>query len=228
MFDNAGAIEAILVKERNMFGRRKLFSSSLRAAAMFAGAAMLSPFCAFADSIPAQISVNGQAKLPVFDEVGKAGAMPYVLTVKNSSTSQTIGFKTPDAISTSIVSKVEIGHVDPSDTVVPPTGYASTTCIKANGHSVLLNPGKECTFTYLITPVGGGTCPGKTEEPCDSGATTIKFTVNPSLGPSVSAEPTFVVNDVPKPVPEPGPLTLFATGALGLAGLVRISRGKRL
>jgi hypothetical protein len=208
-----------------MFGHWKLFPSLLRAAAMFAGAAILTPFCAFADStpaVPAQISVNGQANVPIFDEVGNAGAIPYVVTVQNISATQTIGFKTPVAISTLIVSKVEIGHVDPSDTVVPPGGYASTTCIKANGNSVLLNPGNQCTFTYLIAPVGGETCPSKNEKPCDSGATTIRFTVNPSLGPSVFTEPTFVVNDVP--VPEPGPLTLFTTGALGLAGLVRLCR----
>src|ERR1700676_1513701 len=99
-----------------MFGHWKLFPSLLRAAAMFAGAAILTPFCAFADStpaVPAQISVNGQANVPIFDEVGNAGAIPYVVTVQNISATQTIGFKTPVAISTLIVSKVEIGHVDP-------------------------------------------------------------------------------------------------------------------
>ncbi len=110
---------------------------------------------------------------------------------------------------------------------MPLTGYTSTTCIKANGLSALLKPGKEYTFTYLITPVGGDTCPSAAEGACDSGATTIKFTVNPSLGPPVSAEPTFIVGDVPGPVPEPANLTLFAAGALGRAALARLGVGKR-
>jgi len=39
----------------------------------------------------------------------------------------------------------------------------------------------------------------------------------PSLGPSVSTEPTFIVGDVPKTA-EPASLILFAFGALELAG----------
>ena len=75
----------------------------------------------------------------------------------------------------------------------------------------------DVPFTYLLAPVAGPPCPDKNEEPCDSGATTIKFTVNPSLGPSVSTEPTFIVGDVPKTA-EPASLILFAFGALELAG----------
>jgi hypothetical protein len=203
-----------------MIALRNLVATWVRSATAVLGTVVFAPFLVFADSIPVtpeQISVTPQPTLPTFQEVGKAGAMPFVLTVKNISKTQTIGVKASNPISAVIVSNVEIGHVDRSDTLVPPSAFSSTTCIKPNGLPVLLAPGRTCTFTYLLTPVAGPPCPDKNEEPCDSGATTIKFTVNPSLGPSVSTEPTFIVEDVPKTA-EPASLILFAFGALGLAG----------
>jgi hypothetical protein len=203
-----------------MFVQRNLVTTWVRSATAALGTVAFAPFLGFADSIPVipeQISVTPQPILPAFQEVGEAGAMPFVLTVKNISKTQTIGVKASNPISAVIVSQVEIGHVDRSDTLVPPSTFSSTTCIKPNGLPVLLAPGRTCTFTYRLTPVAGPPCPDKNEEPCDSGATTIKFTVNPSLGPSVSTEPTFIVEDVPKTA-EPASLILFAFGALGLAG----------
>ena len=203
-----------------MFVLRNLVTTWVLSATAALGTVVFAPFLGFADSIavtPEQISVTPQPILPAFQEVGEAGAMPFVLTVKNISKTQTIGVKASNPISAVIVSQVEIGHVDRSDTLVPPSGFSSNTCIKPNGLPVLLAPRGTCTFTYLLTPVAGPPCPDKNEEPCDSGATTIKFTVNPSLGKSVSTEPTFIVEDVPK-TPEPATLILLAFGALGLTG----------
>jgi len=205
-------------EELIMFVLRNSVTTWIRSATAALG--VFAPFLGFADSIPVtpeQISVTPQPILPAFQEVGTAGAMPFVLTVKNISKTHTIGVKASNPISAVIVSQVEIGHVDRSDTLVPPSAFSSTSCIKPNGLPVLLAPGGTCTFTYLLAPVAGPPCPDKNEEPCDSGATTIKFTINPSLGPSVSTEPTFIVEDVPKTA-EPASLILFAFGALGLAG----------
>jgi len=101
----------------------------------------------FADSIPVtpeQISLTPQPILPAFQEVGKAGAMPVVLTMKNISKTHMIGVKASNPISAVIVSQLEIGHVDRSDTLVPPSAFSSTTCIKPNGLPVLLAPGGTC------------------------------------------------------------------------------------
>jgi hypothetical protein len=207
-----------------VFVRRNSATTWVRSATAVVSMVILAPLLGFADTIPNQISVTPQATLPVFQEVGKTGSMNFVLTVKNiSSTNQTIGFKTSNPISAVIVSRVEIGHVDPSDTLIQPTGYSATTCIKPNGLSVLLRPDDTCTFTYLLVPVSGDPCPGKNEDPCDSGATTIAFTVNPTLGRPVSSEPTFIVEDVPKTTVEPSSLILLLFGALGLAGF-KLSR----
>ena len=182
---------------------------------------------ALADTIPSSdkvISVTPQRDLPMFQEIGKAGAKKFILTVTNVSKNQIIGFK-HNPIAAAIISQVQIGHVDASDTLVAPMAYSATTCIKPNGNPVLLNPRDTCTFTYDLIPVAGDPCPGKKEDPCDSGATTIEFTVNPSLGGPESTEPTFIVEDVPKSTAEPTSLILLAFGVLGLAGWHRL-RGR--
>jgi archaellum component FlaG (FlaF/FlaG flagellin family) len=207
-----------------MFEPAKIVTSCIRAAVIAAGAMVLMPSYTHGDSalvsaIPPQISVTFGAP-PVLME-GGSGAT-FTLTVTNIG-QQMIGFQ-HNAISALVETKVEVDHVDATDTVIPPAGYSSTTCIKANGSTVVLQPGKTCVFTYLISPVAGKPCPGAAETPCDSGATTIRFTVNPNLGPAVFTEPTFIVEDVPKPTAEAGSLTLFVTGAVCLAGLLWLRR----
>ena len=75
-----------------MFVLRNLVTTWIRSATAALGTVVLAPFLGFADSIPVtseQISVTLQPILPAFQEVGKAGAMPFVLTVKNISKTHT-------------------------------------------------------------------------------------------------------------------------------------------
>ena len=65
-----------------MFERGKLVRSWVRVAATVAGAVILLPFCAFADSAPAipdQISLTPSTEPLILVEGGKAGV--FVLTV---------------------------------------------------------------------------------------------------------------------------------------------------
>ena len=69
-----------------MFGRGKLVTSSLRTAALVAGAVILAPFCTFADAAlaPAAIPFTvTPGATPLLFEGGAAGI--FVLTVENIS-----------------------------------------------------------------------------------------------------------------------------------------------
>lgn len=191
-----------------MFARGKLVTSSVRAAAMVAGAVIFAPFFAFPDSIPAipaQISVTpGAAQLSM--EGG--GAFAFALTVTNTS-NQPIG------ISGATVALVKFDGKDPSDRLMG-IAQTNTTCPK-NG----LASNNSCTFTFDVTPVGT-----QGEENLDFGTTTAMFTVTPNRGPVVSANKDFLVrDDHASTTPEPATLTLFGFGMLGLAALARFFRG---
>ena len=86
---------------------RNLVATWVRSATAVLGTVVFAPFLVFADSIPVtpeQISVTPQPILPTFQEVGKAGEMPFVLTVKNISKTQTIRVKaSPAALSPSVL-----------------------------------------------------------------------------------------------------------------------------
>jgi hypothetical protein len=196
-----------------MFERGKLVTSLVvRAAATIAGAAILTPFCAFGDSVPAipdQISVTPGEPL-TFVEGGKA--QPFILTIMNiSKPNETIGIKGVT------ITDILADGTDKADTIKPippPTTNCPRTAAKG------LTFGAKCTFMFAVTPVADGpaTEEMKKGDP-DSGVTSVRLSVAATLGPPVSTTVDFTVNDVgfPPAVPEPATLTLLATGALGLA-----------
>jgi len=193
-----------------MFEREKLVASSVRSAAFVAGAVIFAPFFAFADSLPAippQIKVTpGGAQLLM--EGG--GGFAFTLTVTNIS-NQPIG------ITSVAVAFVKFDGPDPTDRLMAIT-QTKTTCPK-NG----LASNNNCTFTFDVTPVGT-----QGEENLDFGTTTAMFTVTPNRGEAVSANKDFLVRDdhASTTTPEPATWTLFAFGALGLAGLAQTRRKK--
>jgi hypothetical protein len=99
-----------------MIARGKLVTSSVRAAAFVAGAVILLPFLAFADSVPAipdQISLAPFTPPLILVEGGKAA--DFVLTVQNiSKPKNLIGIK-----NVSVVAVLTDG-TDKSDTIVLP------------------------------------------------------------------------------------------------------------
>ena len=200
-----------------MFARGRSVTSSVRAAAMVAGAVILAPFCALADSAPAipkQIAVDPGPPL-TFVEGGKA--QDFVITVKNiSPLMQDIGLK--DVVITAILAD----GTDAKDTLQP-IKETKTDCLAKK-----LAFGKTCTFTLATTPVKDGPpAEEKKKGDPDSGVTSVEFSVPASLGPPVSTTVDFTVNDVgfPPPAPEPATLSLLAAGALGLAAWASLRRG---
>jgi hypothetical protein len=204
-----------------MFERGKLVTSLFRAAALVAGAVILTPFCAFADSVPVPAAINftvtSGATTPLF-EGGAVGV--FVLTVENISPA-------PIVVKNLDVSFIAFGGLDPSsDKIAGLPVRTADNCIVLKAPKVLLD-GQACTFTFNVTSVGN-----EPPENSDFGLTQFEFMVGaipaPPLIPTVtsrSALADFRVEDVP--VPEPATLTLFAIGAFCLTALVRIRRGNR-
>jgi PEP-CTERM motif len=204
-----------------MFGRGKLVTSSVRAAALVAGAVIFAPFFAFADPLlaPAAITFTvTPGATPLLFEGGAAGV--FVLTVENIS---------PVPIQAVSINRVitALGGLDSSDTLAEAPSVTADACRPATGPIVLAN-GDKCTITFAVKPVGNG--PPETEVPVDFGLTQVEFTVGtipaPPLIPTVtsrSALADFRVEDVP--VPEPATLFLLATGALCLTTFARLRRG---
>ena len=193
-----------------MFELEDLVASLVRVVVIVAGAVILVPSCAFPDAIPAlppQISVTpGAAQLLM--EGG--GGFAFTLTVRNIS-NQAVG------ITGAAVAFVKFDGPDPTDRLLA-IMQTNTTCPKNN-----LPSNNNCTFTFDVTPVGSG--PEK--ENLDFGITTAMFTVIPNRGPAVSANKDFLVrDDHASTTPEPATSTLFAFGALGLAGLAQTRRKK--
>ena len=190
-----------------MFERGKWVTSTVRAAAFVAGAVISAPFFAFADSVPGippQITVTPGAAQLLME--GQAAAT-FGITVRNTS-AQGIG------INGAAVVFVKFDGPDNTDRLMA-IAQTNTTCPK-NG----LASNAACTFTFDVTPVGVGP-----NENLDFGVTTATFTVNPNRGPAVSVNVDFLVrDDHASTTPEPGTLTLFAAGALGLAALARLRR----
>jgi hypothetical protein len=201
-----------------MIARGRSVTSSVRAAAMVAGAVFLAPCWALADSAPAipkQIAVDPGPPL-TFGEGGEA--QTFIITVKNiSPLMQDIGVK--DVMITAILAD----GTDAKDTLKS-IKETNTDCLAKK-----LAFGKTCTFTFAITPVKDGPASEeKKKGDPDSGVTSVEFTVPASLGPAVSTTVDFTVNDVgfPPPAPEPATLSLLAAGALGLAALAGLRRGE--
>jgi hypothetical protein len=202
-----------------MFERGKLVPSLLRAAVFVAGAVILAPFFAFADSLPAipdQISLAPSTPPLILVEGGKAA--DFVLTVQNiSKPKNLIGIK-----NVSVVAVLQDG-TDKSDTIVVPIALPVSTCPKA----ITLAFGDKCTVTFTFTPVAIGP-PDKDKENLDSGITSVRFRADPTLGPMVFNDTEITVNDVGfSATPEPASLILFAAGALCLTALTRLRRGNR-
>jgi hypothetical protein len=202
-----------------MFERGKLVTSLLRAAAMVAGAVILAPFCTFADSAPAPAAIPftvTAGATPLLFEGGAAGV--FVLTVENIS-------PVPIVVRSLNSGITALGGLDHSDTLAALPVNTKNDCGLLPAPPKVLAVGGECTITFAVKPVGNG--PPETEVPVNFGLTQVEFTVS-ALTPmekSRSALADFRVEDVP--VPEPATLTLFATGALYLTGLVRLRRGNR-
>jgi hypothetical protein len=200
-----------------MFERGKLVTSSVRAAAIVAGAVIFVPFFAFADSLPAPAAITftvTPGATPLLFEGGAAGV--FVLTVENIS-------PVPIQVVSVSAAITALGGLDSSDTLAGVPGVTADACRPAIGPIVLAN-GDECTITFAVKPVGNGP---ETEVPVDFGLTQVEFTVS-ALTPtetSRSALADLRVEDVP--VPEPATLILFATGALCLTALVWLRRGNR-
>ena len=198
-----------------MFERGKLVTSWVRAAATVAGAVILVPLYAFADSVPAipdQISLTPSTEPLILVEGGKAGV--FVLTVENiSKPKNLIGIKNVSVVA------VLMDGTDKSDTIVLPIPQPVSTCPK----TITLAFGQKCTVTYTFTPVANGP-----KENLDSGITSVRFRADPTLGPMVFNDTEITVNDVGfSATPEPATLILFATGALCLTALARLRRGNR-
>jgi len=202
----------------------KLVTSLLRAAAIVAGTVILTPFCTFADSIPAaiesQIELSASANPLTFVEGGKA--QKITLTVKNNSKpAQKIGIKSIT------ITDILTDGTDKSDTILP-LPDATTDC--PDTAAMGLAGGKTCKFTFSVKPcpdpVMFGSCADKDKkENLDSGETTVRFSVATTLGRPGIYDEVFIVNDKGFPVvPEPATLTLFAAGALYLTALVRPRR----
>ena len=200
-----------------MFERGRLVSSLLCTAAMVAGSAILIPFYSFADSVPIPTHVDlSPGPLPTLFDNGVPGV--FVLTVKNPFDSTIMITSKCNTIPNPCVTFgpfVEVGFPDAKDRVVA-MPLKSTTCFKPTGQAIPLAPGMPCTFTFDPTPSKG-------PDPDDltPGATTATFSISANRGKPGTMSPTFTVLDVPAGVPEPATLSLFATGALGLAALVR-------
>jgi hypothetical protein len=194
-----------------MFERGKLVTSSVRAAAIVAGAVIFVPFFAFADSLPAipdQISLAPSTPPLILVEGGKAA--DFVLTVQNiSKPKNLIGIKNVSVVA------VLMDGTDKSDTILPIPQPVST-CPK----TITLAFGQKCTVTYTFTPVANGP-----KENLDSGITSVRFRADPTLGPMVFNDTEITVNDVGfSATPEPATLVLFSTGALCLTALARLRR----
>jgi hypothetical protein len=192
----------------------KLATSLLRAAAIVAGAVILTPFCAFPDPITFTVTAG---PTPVLVEGGAAGT--FVLTVQNISTAPIKVVSVGAAITAR-------GGLDTSDTLA-----ALPTITKDACSSMILASSAECTITYSAKPVGNG--PPETEVPVDFGLTQVEFTVGTIPAPPLipvetkrSALADFRVEDVPA-VPEPATLTLFGVGAFLLTALMRPRRRDR-
>jgi hypothetical protein len=198
-----------------MFEREKLAPSMLRTAAMVAGAAILAPFCAFADSVP-QISLTPASEPLILVEGGNVGV--FILTVENvSKPRELIGIKNVSVVA------VLMDGTDKSDTIILPIAQPVSTCPKA----ITLAFGNKCTVTFTFTTVAIGP-PTKDKENLDSGITSVRFRADPTLGPMAFNDTEILVNDVGfSAIPEPATWTLFTTGVLGLAALEMLRRGKR-
>jgi hypothetical protein len=143
-----------------MFERGKLVTSLLCAAALVAGAVILTPFGTFADSAPAPAAITftvTPGATPLLFEGGAAGVV--VLTVENISPVpiQVVG------VNAEITAR---GGLDSSDTLAGVPRATADTCRPAKGPIVLSN-GDECWLgrgqapyslgsAYLFLPVSFG------------------------------------------------------------------------
>ena len=173
-----------------MFGRGKLVTSSLRTAALVAGAVILAPFCTFADAAlaPAAIPFTvTPGATPLLFEGGAAGI--FVLTVENIS-------PVPIVVRSLTVAITALGSLDSSHTLAGVPVATKNDCGLLPAPPKVLAVGGECTITFAVKPVGNGP---ETEVPVDFGLTQVEFTVS-ALTPtetSRSALADFRVEDVP-------------------------------
>jgi PEP-CTERM motif len=191
-----------------MFQRGKLVTSSVRAAAIAAGAVILAPFLAFADSVPIlpdppPIVLTPGAPLNLTE--GPA-ITPFTVMVMNTTTN----LITLDGIA------IHVPNIDLSDKLF-------VTRVGDNCPIAGLPGGAVCTIDFNVTTSNDG----DSGELVDIGSAMVVFTLTTGAGKAVSPAVKFTVTDVPKATPEPATLTLFAAGALGLAVLGRLHRGKR-
>ena len=126
-----------------MFGRGKLVTSSVRAAALVAGAVILAPFCTFADSAlaPAAIPFTVTAgPTPLLFEGGAADV--FVLTVENISP---VGI----VVRSLTVAITALGGLDSSDTLAGVPVATTVNVTFAPGATVWL-----CGCVVIMGPDG--------------------------------------------------------------------------